>query len=94
MHVVVVHRVAGLSPAAVAEELREPLAALRNAAYLLTVSRDGATIEKACQIVARQVERLSGVVDDLVEILRAAGGGPGQGSEAAAGPARAATPAA
>jgi CheY-like chemotaxis protein len=51
-----------------AHELRNPLAAVRNS--VLTARLDGARRDRALEIAQRQAERLSGIVDDLLDVAR------------------------
>ena len=70
--------------AALVHGIRSPLAAIWNAVHLLTYARDEATVEKVRQMVARQLEHLSHVLDNA-EAQRLNGEGPEQGSAAADG---------
>jgi hypothetical protein len=56
-------------------EFRSSLAAIWNAVHLLTYARDEATIGQVRQMVTRQVERLTQMVDGI-EAGRLSGGGP------------------
>jgi signal transduction histidine kinase len=61
--------------AMLAHELRNPLAPLRNAARILKVTAtDENAAEKARQIIERQVENISRLVDDLLDAARYASG--------------------
>src|SRR5260221_7485776 len=51
-------------------ELRNPLAALQNAAELLTVADDQDSSQWATKVVRRQTALLSRLVDDLVDVAR------------------------
>ena len=56
-------------------ELRNPLAAIRNAVYLLTVPGGGAALSsQGLEVVARQVRHLTRLVDDLLDVARIARG--------------------
>jgi signal transduction histidine kinase len=57
--------------AVVAHELRGPLAALRNAVELVRLCGTGASVAEAPQgIMARQVDALARLVDDLLDVAR------------------------
>lgn len=57
--------------AVLAHELRNPLAPLRNALYLLKKRADDpATVEKVRAMMERQVEHLANLVDDLLDVTR------------------------
>jgi signal transduction histidine kinase len=57
--------------AMLAHELRNPLAAVRSASDLLRVaSSDARIVEQASGIVSRQVQHLSGLIDDLLDVSR------------------------
>ena len=56
------------SLAALVHDLRGPLDAIRNAGYLLTLSRDDDTIGKVVSLFDRQVGNLSGIADRLAEM--------------------------
>ncbi len=56
--------------AMLAHELRNPLAPIRNAVEILRLSGDRPVRERARQVIARQVEHLSRLVDDLLEVSR------------------------
>src|SRR5262249_52925210 len=56
-------------------ELRNPLASVSNAAHMLTLARrDQATIDNVSEILTRQVQHMSRLVDDLLEVGRVTGG--------------------
>ena len=57
------------SPVALAEEMRDPLTAILNAVHALALSRDEAAAKRVRGVVARQVERLSALADELQESL-------------------------
>ncbi len=57
-----------------AHELRNPLAPIANAVQLLTRRQDGVTLERARQIIDRQVRQLSHIVDDLLDLSRVSRG--------------------
>src|SRR5690606_33225024 len=55
--------------AMLAHELRNPLAPIRNAAHLLRLLHsDEPRIRQASGIIARQVEHMTGLVDDLLDV--------------------------
>jgi two-component system, chemotaxis family, CheB/CheR fusion protein len=57
--------------ATLAHELRNPLAPLRNALYILERStQDGARSEQARRIIERQVQHMVRLVDDLLDVSR------------------------
>jgi signal transduction histidine kinase len=56
--------------AMLAHELRNPLAPIRNAVEILRISEDRAVRERARELVGRQVQHLSRLVDDLLEVSR------------------------
>ena len=56
--------------AMLAHELRNPLAPIRNAVEILRVSEDADVRERARQMVARQVQHLARLVDDLLDVSR------------------------
>ena len=56
--------------AMLAHELRNPLAPIRNAVEILRVSPDRATRERARELILRQSEHLTRLVDDLLEVSR------------------------
>jgi signal transduction histidine kinase len=56
--------------AMLAHELRNPLAPIRNAVEILRLSDDRAVRERARVLVGRQVQHLSRLVDDLLEVSR------------------------
>jgi signal transduction histidine kinase/ActR/RegA family two-component response regulator len=57
--------------AMLAHELRNPLAPISAAAQLLRMGRlDGAGLQHASQIIGRQVEHLTSLVDDLLDVSR------------------------
>ncbi|TFW13585.1 PAS domain S-box protein [Massilia arenosa] len=56
--------------AMLAHELRNPLAPIRAAAELMKMSRDPAIIERTSTVVARQVDHMTGLVDDLLDVSR------------------------
>jgi PAS domain S-box-containing protein len=61
--------------ATLAHELRNPLAALSNAVTLLGLqARNPARLDKIQQVMHRQVDQLSRLVDDLLDISRIAAG--------------------
>jgi two-component system, sensor histidine kinase len=51
-------------------ELRNPLAPIRNAVEILRVSEDRGVRERAREMVGRQVQHLSRLVDDLLDVSR------------------------
>jgi signal transduction histidine kinase/CheY-like chemotaxis protein len=56
-------------------ELRNPLASVSNAAQLLKIARDQpAVLEKVSDILGRQVEHMTRLVGDLLEVGRVTGG--------------------
>jgi signal transduction histidine kinase len=56
--------------AMLAHELRNPLAPIRNAVEILRVADDRAVRERAREMVGRQVQHLSRLVDDLLDVSR------------------------
>jgi PAS domain S-box-containing protein len=57
--------------AMLAHELRNPLAPIRSAAELLRVARlDPAQVQKTSEIIARQADHMTGLVDDLLDVSR------------------------
>jgi PAS domain S-box-containing protein len=57
--------------AMLAHELRNPLAPIRAAAELLKmVTLDDAVVRKTSEIIARQVDHMTGLVDDLLDVSR------------------------
>ena len=57
--------------AMLAHELRNPLAPIAAAADVLRLGgHDGARVRRASEIVARQVQHLTGLVDDLLDVSR------------------------
>lgn len=50
--------------AALAHKIRSPLAAIWNAVHLLSYAQDEITVERARQMVIRQLEHLSQILDD------------------------------
>ena len=56
--------------AMLAHELRNPLAPIRNAVEILRRSEDHEVRERARQMVARQVQHLARLVDDLLDVSR------------------------
>ena len=57
--------------ATLAHELRNPLAAMRNAVQLMSVPELGAErSEKAAAIIQRQLKQLARLVDDLLDVSR------------------------
>ena len=57
--------------AMLAHELRNPLAPIRSAAELLKVARlDHAQVQKTSEIIARQVDHMTSLVDDLLDVSR------------------------
>ena len=56
--------------AMLAHELRNPLAPIRNAVEILRLSDDRKVRERARQLVGRQVQHLTRLVDDLLEVSR------------------------
>ena len=57
--------------AMLAHELRNPLAPIRSAAELLQISRlDEAQVQQTSEIIARQVEHMTSLVDDLLDVSR------------------------
>jgi signal transduction histidine kinase/CheY-like chemotaxis protein len=56
-------------------ELRNPLASVSNAAHLLRIARDQPEVlQTVSEILARQVEHMTRLVDDLLEVGRVTGG--------------------
>src|SRR5690606_30448281 len=56
-------------------ELRNPLAAIRNATELLTlVESDEPRVQRACSVLARQSTHVSRIIDGLLEVSRIARG--------------------
>ena len=66
----------GDAVAALVHEVRSPLAAIWNAVHLLSLARDEATVEKVRQMITRQLEHLSQILDDCD--ARRVNGGPEQ----------------
>ena len=61
--------------ATLAHELRNPLAPLNNALYLMRMAgNDLATIARAREVMERQVNHMSRLVDDLLDIARVSSG--------------------
>ena len=57
--------------AMLAHELRNPLAPIRSAAELLKIGRlDPGQVQKTSEIIARQVNHMTGLVDDLLDVSR------------------------
>ena len=57
--------------AMLAHELRNPLAPIRSAAELLKVAKlDQAQVQKTSEIIARQVDHMTSLVDDLLDVSR------------------------
>jgi signal transduction histidine kinase/ActR/RegA family two-component response regulator len=57
--------------AMLAHELRNPLAPISTGAHLLRLlHRDNAQIDTTCSIIVRQVEHMTGLVDDLLDVSR------------------------
>lgn len=57
--------------AMLAHELRNPLAPIRSAAELLKVARlDTAQVQRTSEIIARQVDHMTSLVDDLLDMSR------------------------
>ncbi len=59
--------------AMLAHELRNPLAAIRNVAHILGVdaaARDSGTIKRTSELLQRQVNQLSRLIDDLLDVAR------------------------
>ena len=57
--------------AMLAHELRNPLAPISTGAHLLKLLHsDNAQITQTCAIIARQVEHMTGLVDDLLDVSR------------------------
>jgi PAS domain S-box-containing protein len=58
--------------AMLAHELRNPLSPIRNSAEILRLADKGGDprVRRASDIIARQVEHLSGLVDDLLDVAR------------------------
>ena len=56
--------------AMLAHELRNPLAPIRNAVEILRLSDDRGVRERAREMVARQVQHLARLVDDLLDVSR------------------------
>src|SRR5262249_14187646 len=57
--------------AMLAHELRNPLAPIRNAAHILRLDpSDGEHVRQAAGIIARQVEHMTDLVDDLLDVSR------------------------
>lgn len=63
--------------AMLAHELRNPLSPIRNAAHLIRLKAeemDEPAIQAACGVIERQVEALSRMVDDLLDVARVSRG--------------------
>jgi signal transduction histidine kinase len=63
--------------ALLAHELRNPLAPLRNAAHVLELTdagTDGAAVEAARAMMNRQIQNMSRLIEDLLDISRITGG--------------------
>jgi PAS domain S-box-containing protein len=57
--------------ATLAHELRNPLAPIRNAVYILNMKRsEGTELQNARDIIDRQVRQMSRLVDDLLDVSR------------------------
>ena len=50
--------------------MRDSLSVILNSAHLLTLNQNDATAERLRQIVVRQAGRLTGLLDELDELLR------------------------
>jgi PAS domain S-box-containing protein len=55
-------------------ELRNPLAPIRNSIYLVRHAKDAAQAARALDVIARQTEHLTRIVDDLLDVTRIARG--------------------
>ena len=63
----------GLMVASVAHEVRHPIFALQAASYLLrTDTKDGARLAPQVDIIEREIGRMAGLMDDLLEFARPA----------------------
>jgi two-component system CheB/CheR fusion protein len=63
--------------ALLAHELRNPLAPLRNAAHVLEIAdagADGAVVEAARGMMHRQIQNMSRLIEDLLDVSRITGG--------------------
>ncbi|MFT3857316.1 MAG: PAS domain-containing protein [Aquabacterium sp.] len=61
--------------ATLAHELRNPLAPLRNGLHIMQVARnDGMAVEKAREMMCRQLSHMVRLIDDLLDVARIAGG--------------------
>ncbi len=56
--------------AVLSHELRNPLAAMRNALHILEGGHPAAQVERSREILERQVQHLSRLVDDLLDVAR------------------------
>jgi two-component system CheB/CheR fusion protein len=56
--------------AMLSHELRNPLAPMRNALYLLRRAKDPETLQAACEVMERQMHQLVRLVDDLLDVSR------------------------
>ena len=56
--------------AMLAHELRNPLAPIRNAAHVLRLSENASTTDEMGRIIEQQVEHLSRLLDDLLDVSR------------------------
>ncbi|MGZ3185129.1 MAG: PAS domain-containing protein [Telluria sp.] len=56
--------------AMLAHELRNPLAPIRAAAELMKVTREAGVVERSTAVIARQVDHMTGLVDDLLDVSR------------------------
>jgi signal transduction histidine kinase len=56
--------------AALVRDMQTPLAAIGNAAFLLTIARDDVAAEKMLNLINRQVAYLSSIADMLAELAR------------------------
>lgn len=62
-------------------ELRNPLGSMSNAAQVLRLATHNTTAAKACEILNRQLEHLSHMVDDLLDVSRIRSGAIGLRNE-------------
>ncbi len=57
--------------ATLAHELRNPLAPIRNGLQIMKLAQfDSATVEKSCSMMERQVEQMTRLIDDLMDVSR------------------------
>lgn len=60
--------------ALIAHELRNPLAPVRSAADLLRISNDAEMLRRATEVIHRQVDHMTHLIDDLLDLSRVSRG--------------------